>query len=215
MGSHWDDYEQVYYQEPSGDTIDITNGFPSQVLLTKHQRRAKQEYHDEHFATPPLERALNLAEFGYRVLPVVEGTKIPALKGWQKSASDDPHTISNLWIEAEKAHPGRLIQPGVLIDHGFLVVDIDKHTEDSEAWKSFIDHGLTFPLGADTAMSCRTQNDGLHVYLRDDRGARTRNGLYPGIDLKASGFVVAYPNLFPMRREHLAPAPDWCYPPGP
>lgn len=223
VSSFWDEGQRQYYQEQCAAPIDITNGFPSAEDLAEGERRGQEQYHDKHVGIQSLERAFNLAEFGYRVFPAVilmEGfekrRKQPALKNWMRLATGDPHDLCDLWKKAEKAWPGHLIQAGVLIERGFLVVDIDKHRPGAVAWNSVITHQLNFPPGADTAMTCHTPSGGLHVYLRDpSEKAKSKIGLFPGIDILGSGrFAVAYPGLFVMRRGHLAIAPEWCYAPS-
>ena len=41
-----------------------------------------------------LNAAADLVSLGFKVLPLVPGTKLPAIKAWQKAASDDADVIA-------------------------------------------------------------------------------------------------------------------------
>lgn len=206
-----------------GPIIDITHGLPDPDDLKELQRQGWREYVERNFCDSAVEDGIALGLAGFPNSPMVltldDGGRVRkkgALAGYTKSASTKPEVIRRHYAVAERLNPGQVIRPGIRLGKGILVADIDYHGKGAKGFNSIIQNGLTFPDFADTAMSCHTYGGGFHVYMRDARGtARTVNNLFPGIDIKASGFVVAYPNLTIMKLEELAAAPDWCYPQNP
>lgn len=163
------------------------------------------------FAT--LDKAIELAQQGYAVYPLIENTKKPpkGVAGYQ-AATSDQNTIF-AWFENHPAY-----NLGLRLDlSDLLVVDIDMHNPTKNGRASLTQlfkQGFTLP--SDTYIE-RTANGGVHYFLKY-AGAKTRKvDIWPGIDL-LSDFTVISPSDIngkmyePLDGRTLAdikPAPQW------
>ncbi|QAS00197.1 DNA replication protein [Lactiplantibacillus plantarum] len=163
------------------------------------------------FAT--LDKAIELAQQGYAVYPLIENTKKPpkGVAGY-KDATIDQGTIFT-WFES---HPTYNL--GLRLDSSdLLVVDIDMHDPTKNGRTSLAQlfkQGQTLPN--DTYIE-RTANGGVHYFLKY-AGAKVRKiDVWPGIDL-LSDFTVISPSEIngkqykPLDGRTLAdikPAPQW------
>ena len=163
------------------------------------------------FAT--LDKAIELAQQGYAVYPLIENTKKPpkGVAGYQ-AATSDQNTIF-AWF---KNNP--IYNLGLRLDlSDLLVVDVDIHDSTKNGRDSLVQlfkQGLTLPN--DTYIE-RTANNGVHYFLKYT-GTKTRKvDVWPGIDL-LSDFTVIAPSEIdgnpyePLEGRTLAdikPAPQW------
>ncbi|XSE70239.1 bifunctional DNA primase/polymerase [Lactiplantibacillus plantarum] len=163
------------------------------------------------FAT--LDKAIELAQKGYAVYPLIENTKKPpkGVAGY-KDATNDQNTIF-AWF---KNHPTYNL--GLRLDSSnLLVVDIDMHDPTKNGRNSLAQlfkQGYTLP--SDTYIE-KTANGGIHYFLKY-AGAKVRKvDVWPGIDLLSDFTVIApseingkqYQPLDGRTLADIKPAPKW------
>ena len=134
-----------------------------------------------------LEAALVYADRGWRVFPIKEGKKAPALfKSWNTRATDSKEQIKTWWKKWPKANIGILTGE----KSGIFVVDIDPKNGGDESIADLL-KDKSFP---DTS-TVRTGSGGSHIFFRyPDEKIKTHRG-FPGagIDICSNGgYVVAY-----------------------
>lgn len=129
-----------------------------------------------------LARAEEAARRGFRVFPLLVGTKTPAIKDWTAVATSDPKVIRKVWAEKDW-------NIGILCT-GLVVVDCDVK-DGKKGLASYLDLGL--PL--DT-FAVSTPSGGMHYYLSGN--ARNRAGLVDGVDVRSfNGYVVGPGSILP------------------
>ncbi|AMR20170.1 bifunctional DNA primase/polymerase [Lactiplantibacillus plantarum] len=163
------------------------------------------------FAT--LDKAIELAQQGYAVYPLIENTKKPpkGVAGYQ-AATSDQNTIF-AWFKNQPTY-----NLGLRLDlSDLLVVDIDMHEPTKNGRTSLVQlfkQGLTLPN--DTYIE-RTANGGVHYFLKY-AGAKVRKiDVWPGIDLLSDFTVIApseingkqYKPLDGRTLADIKPAPQW------
>jgi hypothetical protein len=164
------------------------------------------------------------SQLGFRVFPLVPGTKRPAIEGWKSRATSDLDQIRAWWAGGEfTGYPvGIATGPG----SGIFIVDIDVRPEYSgfDTLKT-----LAAANGSDLAaftgtITVATPSGGAHLYFRWDDTADAEGGVRnssghvgPGIDVRGIGGLVKAPGcggyqIVPrggIRRTMILPAPDW------
>lgn len=143
--------------------------------------------------------ALDHASKGYFVFPVNKD-KIPykGLLNWEGLASNDSQVIHSWWDE----HPGALpaIAPG---RSELAVIDLDQHPDKPNGFESL--KAINAKIG-NPFRGKSISGNGIHLWYRANIGST--NGIYPGVDRKASGgYVVAPYSMIPVE-EHTAQLPD-------
>jgi hypothetical protein len=181
-----------------------------------------------HQNTPaPLPRAaLEAAERGWHVIPLVRGGKRPAIRSWEPRATTDPERITRCWSTGDY-NLGIVTGPSRLI-----VVDLDvpKHVEDAPPAgtpSNVTCGGDALALLAEECGEClpsetysvRTGSGGLHLYFAAPSETRLRNTagtLGWKIDTRASGgYVVGAGSIVNGNRYDVvhdvppAPLPTW------
>lgn len=159
------------------------------------------------FAT--LDKAIELAQQGYAVYPLIENKKKPA--GYQAATSDQNTILS--WFKKNPTY-----NLGLRLDlSDLLVVDIDMHDSTKNGRTSLarlFKQGLT--LLNDTYIEW-TANGGVHYFLKY-AGAKVRKiDVWPGIDLLSDFTVIApseingkpYEPLDGRTLADIKPAPQW------
>jgi len=134
-----------------------------------------------------LSAALSLAEKGFRVFPVVENGKVPAIDNWTFLASSDPDRVRSLWTSALEGYEENY-NIGILTGHdGLIVLDVDvregKHGLDSLA-------GLHI---TPTTLIAETPSGGFHYFFSGLPCANAVEllGSGSGIDIRShNGYVV-------------------------
>jgi hypothetical protein len=148
-----------------------------------------------------LAAALAYASMGWPVFPVAPGGKVPAIKGGHgcNDATTDPATISEWWRRLPAANVGLACGPA-----GLVVVDVDpRHGGDESLAALVIKHGE----GWTRTPRVTTPSGGTHLYFRGQ--IQSRNGMFPGIDIKSlGGYVVAPPSSRPDGRYEWVEAPE-------
>lgn len=152
---------------------------------------------------PFLQSALDLAAQGYRVFPLIPGTKRPAIEKWQERATTDPEILKKAWGD-------RNYNIGVCCGQGLLVIDVD--VKDGKPGKESY-----AALGLDPeTYTVATPSGGFHVYLDGPDVANSASRVAPGIDVRsAGGFVVGVGSeISGARYVSLHPGPVKHAPPG-
>jgi hypothetical protein len=138
-----------------------------------------------------LDRALALAALGFRVFPLVEGGKVPAIDGWQAKASSDPERIRRWWVGPVMGWE-QDYNIGIATGHGLAVLDVDDKGDrrGSEALAALErEHG---PLPA--TLVSRTPSGGRHIYLRVEGDvANSVSKLGDGLDVRGAGGLIVAP----------------------
>ena len=142
-----------------------------------------------------LEHALRYVLLGWRVFPLLPGSKRPAIEAWPNQATVDRITL-NQWFNGEPRNLGIATGAGSCL----LILDVDPRHGGDETLAKLVDtHG---PL-PDT-VECLTPSGGFHSYFRYPRNVAIRNSagkLGPGLDIRAEGgYVVAPPSTLNGRR---------------
>lgn len=167
-----------------------------------------QQNRTQCMSAPLLERALACAEQGWAVFPLVPNTKRPMTANGFKDASKSPETIKRWWTDHPNANIG--LRTGAA--SGIVAVDVDvKGNVNGMKSLSTLNGGMTPTL---TAV---TPSGGRHLYyLCPVGGLRSRNGLLPGVDIKADGgYIVACGSVIDGKiyewlddEAHIAACPD-------
>lgn len=166
-----------------------------------------------------LQSALTLAKKGFRIFPVVEGWKIPAVKAFTNAATTDPGKIKSWWIDpvlgVERAY-----NIGIATSHprveseALLVVDVDN--KDGKCGnKTLLQlelEGFELPK----TFCQRTPTGGLHYVYRVQRAVKQgASVLGPGVDIRSrGGYIVGAGSSVEAGRytcddTPIAVAPDW------
>ena len=158
-----------------------------------------------------LKPALEFAARGWRVLPVHEGEKRPALSDWPNLASTDAKQIVDWWIQ----FPHRNIGLATGTGSGFFVLDIDPKNGGSETLAVLENDNGQLPR----TYSVRTGSGGRHYYFRMpdfELGNSPGQLKGTGIDVRGDGGqVVAPPSVTAvgaysvLRDDAIAEAPEW------
>ena len=163
------------------------------------------------FAT--LDKAIELAQQGYAVYPLIENTKKPpkGVAGY-KAATIDQGTIFT-WFED---HPA--FNLGLRLDtYHLLVVDVDMHDPAKNGKDSLFElqrQGKTLP--PDTYIE-KTAGGGLHYFFKYTGDKVRKVDVWPGIDLLSDFTVIApseingkpYEPLDGRTLADIKPAPQW------
>ncbi|WP_338211517.1 bifunctional DNA primase/polymerase [Lactiplantibacillus paraxiangfangensis] len=163
------------------------------------------------FAT--LDKAIELAQQGYAVYPLIENTKKPpkGLAGYQ-AATKDQGTIF-AWFESHQNY-----NLGLRLDSSdLLVVDIDMHDPTKNGRTSLAQlfkQGQTLPN--DTYIE-KTAGGGIHYFFKYTGDKVRKIDVWPGIDLLSDFTVIApseisgkpYEPLDGRTLADIKPAPKW------
>ncbi|WP_406199436.1 bifunctional DNA primase/polymerase [Streptomyces europaeiscabiei] len=156
-----------------------------------------------------LPQALRYAAWGWRVLPLRPGSKIPLIKDWPNSATTDPGTITEWWTRTPAANLG------IATGGGLIGLDVDdKNGHHGSATLAALErqHGDLPPT-----WTVGTPSAGVHHYLSYVGSLGNSVGkLGDGLDIRADGGFVAAPPSVVNGRPYIvlidapvAPAPPW------
>ena len=128
--------------------------------------------------------------YGFRVLPVCANSKLPALKNWPQTASNDPEAIGKLFVR----HTGNI---GIACGSGsgLLVIDVDLSDGHNALDKLQKELG-SLPL----TLSQRTGSGGSQFLFKYPQGKMIKNsagengnGLGKNIDIRGEGGMIVCP----------------------
>lgn len=156
-----------------------------------------------------LAAALEYASWGWPVLPLVPGGKVPATAHGVHDASTDPERIRAWW----EANPQANIGIAAGVRSGLMILDVDPRNGGDDSWARLVASNGEPP---DTPQAL-TAGGGEHWVFRYDPAIRSAK-LAEGVDLLADGrYFVAYPSQVNGRHyvweassdpaDGLAPAP--------
>jgi hypothetical protein len=131
---------------------------------------------------------LYAGQFGWRVLPVKAGTKVPAIADWPRMATRDPATIDEWWGN------GHVHGIGVATGHesGIVVVDVDNGPG------KFGDDTLERLGPLPDTPTVLTPGGGRHLYYAWPGFSPDQDALGEYIDVQGDGrYVVAPPSVHP------------------
>lgn len=131
-----------------------------------------------------LESALFYAGAGLFVFPLKPGQKSPAFKGWKDQSTTDAETIKSWWAKNPAFNIG--IDCG---KSGLTVIDYD--AANGKEGLTIRDTWRQSHIMPDT-WTARTPRGGIHEYYKAPDG-KTKTGLYPGVDVRGIGGLVAAP----------------------
>lgn len=127
-----------------------------------------------------LDAALGYASEGWRVVPILPGSKRPAITRWTDHATTDTDTIATWWTQ----NPDYGVGIATGANSGFWVLDVDDYD-------SYLDLEQRYEPLPDTRTSI-TGSGGYHFLftwpadgrdIRNDAGKR----LGPGLDIRGEG----------------------------
>jgi hypothetical protein len=161
-----------------------------------------------------LDHALALAKRGFKVFPLIEGGKLPAIQNYPAKATTDADAIAR-WFGADPVTGWEKdLNIGVLTGGDLAVLDVDN--KNGVDGNDSLDR-LTIVEDLPSTFQVETPSGGRHLYFRVS--AETRNSaakLGPGLDVRGRhGFVVAPGSTIdgkPYQAESdapVAPAPQW------
>lgn len=158
--------------------------------------------------------ALQLAQLGYHVFPVVKNGKTPAIKKFPELATRDPEQLCQQFGK----NPGRNIGISTTSfgdDEALVVVDIDNKNDKcgDETIIGLEMQGFDFPPTAEQS----SPSGGRHLIYRVPMALKQgANVLGPGVDIRSrGGYIVAAPSVIDGRCYRRindrppAPAPEW------
>lgn len=138
-----------------------------------------------------LDHALALAGFGYRVFPLAEGKKTPALPvSWKRIATSDPDAVRSLWTRGGTCPPFDY-NIGIATGDGLVVLDVDVKDGTSIEQRIMV---LELMYGdLPNTYTVETASGGRHYYFKTDKPIGNSVGkLLTGVDVRADGgYVVA------------------------
>lgn len=148
-----------------------------------------------------IDQATQLAELGWRVVPIKPGMKRPAMSAWQHAATDDVQTVTNWYSGLYRDHGVGIATGPQPNGQNLIVVDIDMHDIERSGFDSLLE--LEHRYGElPPTVEVATGSGGKHIYLlappsievRNDAGRR----LGVGIDIRGDGGqVLAPPTVHP------------------
>ena len=130
-----------------------------------------------------LERALAYIEQGWSVFPLVPNTKVPLTKSGFKDATKSAYAVRRWWSDNPEANIG--IATGEVSGVAVVDVDVKNGAQGRESLSSL--------KGMPPTLTVRTPSGGWHLYYLPPGPLRCKNGLLPGIDIKADGGYVVAP----------------------
>ena len=168
-----------------------------------------------------LERALYLADKGFYVFPLVSGTKVPLIDGWETKASRDPAQISRWWrcpvMEIEQDH-NIGIHTGMFGDDRAPLCVLDVDTKNGVNGNTALDGYSVMGNDLPETITNETPTGGTHIIMLSPRPVKNSAGkLAAGLDIRGhNGYIVGPWSVVPSGEyklqngfDHPAVAPEW------
>jgi hypothetical protein len=130
-----------------------------------------------------LEQALAYIELGWAVFPVAPNAKRPLTPNGFKDATKSVFAAKRWWEKYPDANIG--IASGMVSRLAVVDIDVKNGAKGRESIEKV--KGMTPTLMA------KTPSGGWHLYYLLEKPLKSRNGLLPGVDLKADGGYVVAP----------------------
>ena len=138
-----------------------------------------------------LQKALELAEYGFHVFPLVPDSKLPLIDGWQARATRNKDTVVGWWtcpvLEIVQDYNIGICTSRFGDDKALLVIDVDnKNGKNGSA-------SLKELEGLKPTLTSETPTGGKHIIFIVDKGVKNSAGkLGEGLDVRShGGFIVA------------------------
>lgn len=143
-----------------------------------------------------LEHALELAEQGFHVFPLIENGKFPLIDQWQIKACRDPEQIKKWWtcpvLDIEQPFNIGICTTRFGDDKGLIVIDVDNKNGKcgDDVLLDIILDGADIP---DTLEQI-TPTGGRHlIYIADEPVKQGVNVLGSGLDIRSKGGFIVGP----------------------
>lgn len=170
-------------------------------------------------ARNPACAAFACAVLGFRVFPLMSGTKRPALTGWQAAATTSLEQVQ-YWFTGEFQDASVGIATGEGSDLFVLDIDVKNGINGFCAIADLCTDGISGVRLLPQTLTVATPSGGAHIYFRwPEAGGvvNSSNELGPGLDVRGLGGLVHAPGwggyaVVPregIRRVEVAAAPDW------
>jgi hypothetical protein len=139
-----------------------------------------------------LDHAIALGKAGYKVFPIIENGRIPAVGGWQQRATSDEAAIRKMWTEHDPVlNTTRIKNYNIgVYTKDLLVLDVDVK-KGKQGLKSLAE--LDTFEGVPETFTVETASGGLHLYFRPENPVANSAGrIGDGLDIRGDGgYVVA------------------------
>lgn len=163
-----------------------------------------------------LDAAIALGRQGYRVFPVIENGKIPAIGAWPQRATTDEAEIRRMWTTHDPVlgtTTTRNYNIGIATQ-GLLVLDVD-NKGDKRGSETLAE--LDVMNGVPDTFTVETPTGGLHLYYRPaEEVANSAGKVGHGLDVRGQGGYVVAPGSTidgkaykVQKAAQLADAPFW------
>lgn len=150
-----------------------------------------------------LSAALDYAEKGLAVFPLVSQDKRPRTKNGVHDATTDIKTIKAWWTKWPDSNIG--IACGE-VSGGLMVIDLDVHEDGTNGLDSISEWERKHDKLPETVRSI-TGKGGAHCLYRVNQWVGNRTGVLPGVDVRGDGgYIVAPPSIHPNGRRY-----EWEY----
>lgn len=154
-----------------------------------------------------LDCAIQYANRGLAVFPLIPRDKRPLTKNGFKDATTDIEQIKKWWHQNPTANIG--IATGSM-SGGLFVIDCDVDKEKGkDGYHNFLDWVDDHYLYLDDTWQSITGRGGYHIMFRCDHPVATRTNWLPAVDVRAEGgYIVAPPSIHPNGNRY-----EWEYAP--
>lgn len=170
-------------------------------------------------AKSPACAAFACAVLGFRVFPLMSGTKRPAITGWQQAATTSLEQVQ-YWFTGEFQDASVGIATGEGSDLFVVDIDVKNGINGFCTIADLCTDGIAGVRLLPQTLTVATPSGGAHLYFRWPEGGGVVNSsgeLGPGLDVRGKGGLVHAPGwggyaVVPregVRRVDVAAAPDW------
>lgn len=168
-------------------------------------------------ARNPACAAFACAVLGFRVFPLMSGTKRPAIAGWQQAATTSLEQVQ-YWFTGEFQDASVGIATGEDSDLFVLDIDVKNGINGFESLTKICRSYSAMAREIPQTLTVATPSGGAHLYFRwADGVVNSSSEIGPNLDVRGLGGLVHAPGwggyaVVPrdgVRRVEVAAAPDW------